>query len=180
MIRVEFLRNQNTGMIYRIKCNELELYMPKTEEIVKVIEDARSKNIIQYIERRVNDAEQKSLYTFMLGFKGIVQNEPILRVLEKVGKHIVQWGKATPEKRRYSIVAIPRIGIQEFNLEESKIPCIRISCNAKGQDMKAYAKYLEIKDGMMTLVDAKEELDVLKGIMLLIKPMNSSIVAMRA
>lgn len=178
MIKVELLRTADK-CVYHIKSDENEVYLPYTEKIIKEVDKAKANNLIRYVERISKADEIYKIYTLMHGFDGISQTLSTKQVFEALCGHIVKCGKPTPEKRRYSVTAIPKTCLSKLNFEECKLPCVRISCNAKGLDVKTYAKYLTFKNGAMYIEDADEELPAIKGIKILIRPMNNTIIAIK-
>lgn len=176
MLIVELLKTPTTKF-YKIKDGDLLICLPYNSDTERAVLVARQKNLIRYLERIGTDADTVKLNSFMNGFYGLRQDMPIKQVLERISMHILKYGKPTPEKRRYSLIAMPLAGLKSFDIEDSRVPCIKISCTMRGLDIKTSAKYLRFKDGKMQLEDSEDiELVPIKGVFILIRPMNGSVI----
>lgn len=168
MLKVELLKSA-IGNVYKFYEDDLIVYIPYFEMTKKVIDKAREENIIGYIERVVSNSTSMNINAFMHGLNDINLNMPSKQVIDFVGEKTVELGKATPEKRRYSMIALPLAGLKGFDVNNGKVPCLRLSCTGKGTDVRVYTKYLQFKEGSMTIIDANEDMTLIKGISMLIK-----------
>lgn len=176
MLVVELLKTP-TARFYKLKDGDLVIWLPYNSDTERAVLVARQKNLIRYLERMGTDTDTVKITSFMNGFYNLRQDMSIKNVFERISMHILKYGKPTPEKRRYSLIAVPLAGLKSFDIDDGRVPCLRISCTMRGLDIKTSAKYIRFKDGMMRLEDSEDvELTPIKGVFILIRPMNGSVV----